>query len=187
MNGPVLWVEDDADDVFLIGHAIRKAGLDQPSLVRDGGEAVDYLSGSGKYADRGAYPFPTLILLDLKIPKMSGFEVLSWIRQRSEVRRVPVVMFTSSREACDVDRAYDLGANAYLLKSVDHDDLVEALRRVRAFWLDLNVHPTSPVAMSRASALGVGALAPGESRMLRDSGAGARKSDCDRLAPDGGL
>ncbi len=150
MSTPVLWVEDDADDVILIGRAIRKAGLDQPSLVRDGCEAVAYLSGSGKYADRVAYPLPTLILLDLKLPKMSGFEVLAWIRARSEVPRVPVVMFTSSREACDIDRAYHVGANAYLLKSVDHEDLVEALRRVRAFWLELNMNPTPPVALSSA-------------------------------------
>jgi len=151
MNVPVLWVEDDADDVLLIGRAIRKAGLDQPSLVRDGAEAVAYLSGSEKYADRVAYPLPALILLDLKLPRMSGFEVLSWIRQRSEIRRLPVVMFTSSREACDIDRAYGLGANAYLLKSVDHDDLVEALRRVRAFWLELNLNPTPHIPESAGS------------------------------------
>lgn len=154
MNPPVLWVEDDADDVFLIGRAIQKAGLDQPFLVRDGGEAVAYLSGSGKHADRIAYPLPSLILLDLKLPKMSGFEVLSWIRERSEIRRVPVVMFTSSKEASDIDRAYSLGANAYLLKSVDHDDLVEALRRVRAFWLELNLNPTPPDSISSMPRVG---------------------------------
>jgi CheY-like chemotaxis protein len=146
VNTSVLWVEDDADDVFLIGRAIRKAGLCQPTLVRDGGEAVAYLSGSGPYADRSVYPLPKLILLDLKLPKMSGFEVLSWIRERSQVRRLPVVMFTSSNEACDIDRAYGLGANAYLTKSVDHQHLVEALRCVRAFWLDLNLNPTPRVA-----------------------------------------
>jgi len=144
MSNTVLWVEDDADDVLLIGRAIRKAGLDQPALARDGREAVAYLSGSGEFADREAHPFPSLILLDLKLPKMSGFEVLQWIRERPELRRIPVVMFTSSKEKADVDRAYDLGANAYLLKSVDHEDLVQALTRVREFWLDLNVNPTRP-------------------------------------------
>src|SRR6185436_11152458 len=145
MSNTVLWVEDDADDVLLIGRALRKAGLDQPALARDGREAVAYLSGDGKYADRAAHPFPSLILLDLKLPKMSGFEVLRWIRERPEVCRVPVVMFTSSRERADIDRAYDLGANGYLIKSVDHDDLVEALKRVRKFWLDLNINPARPV------------------------------------------
>lgn len=145
MNGTVLWVEDNADDVLLIGRAIRKAGLDQPALARDGSEAVAYLSGTGKFVDRDAHPFPSLILLDLKLPKMSGFEVLQWIREHPEVCRIPVVMFTSSKERTDIDRAYDLGANAYLLKSVDHDDLVKALTRVREFWLDLNIHPTRPV------------------------------------------
>jgi CheY-like chemotaxis protein len=145
MNTTLLWVEDDADDVLLIGRAILKAGLDHPALARDGREAVAYLSGSGKFADRNAYPFPSLILLDLKLPKMSGFEVLQWIREHAEVCRTPVVMFTSSKERADIDRAYDLGANGYLLKSVDHDDLVEALKRVREFWLDLNINPTRPV------------------------------------------
>ncbi len=144
MTTTILWIEDDPDDVLLIGRAIRKAGLDQPSLVRDGREAVAYLSGTGPYADRGAHPFPALILLDLKLPKMSGFEVLQWIREHEETSRIPVVMFTSSRERADVDRAYGLGANAYLLKSVDHDDLVEALRRFRSFWLELNLNPGEP-------------------------------------------
>lgn len=145
MSHTMLWVEDDADDVLLIGRAIMKAGLPYPALVRDGREAVEYLSGSGKYADRLAHPFPSIILLDLKLPRMSGFEVLSWIRERPELRRIPVIMFTSSREKIDVDRAYELGANAYLLKSLDHADLVEALKRVHAFWLDLNLHPSLPV------------------------------------------
>ncbi len=144
MISPVLWVEDDANDAFLIGRAIRKAGLEQPNLVTDGAEAVAYLSGTGIYADRDLYPFPSLVLLDLKLPKMSGFEVLQWIRKHPASRRLPVIIFTSSNTAMDIDRAYDLGANAYLLKSVDHTDLVEALRRLRAFWLELNLHPSIP-------------------------------------------
>lgn len=145
MSQTILWVEDDRDDAFLIGRAIRKAGLDQPMLVTDGREAVEYLSGSGKYGDRGAHPLPSLILLDLKLPKMSGFEVLQWVRGNPAFRRIPVIMFTSSKEKVDVDRAYELGANAYLLKSVDYQNLVEALKVVRAFWLDLNLSPTLPV------------------------------------------
>jgi len=145
MTKTMLWVEDDADDVLLITRAIQKAGLAQPALVRDGNEAVEYLSGAGKHADRNAYPFPSIILLDLKLPKMSGFEVLQWIRERPELCRIPVIMFTSSRERIDVDRAYELGANAYLLKSVDHHDLVESLKKLRAFWMELALHPALPV------------------------------------------
>lgn len=152
MNATILWVEDDPDDVLLIGRAIRKAGLDQPALARDGQEAVEYLSGSGKFSDRTAYPFPSLILLDLKLPKKSGFEVLQWLRARQETCRIPVVMFTSSRERVDVDRAYELGANAYLLKSVDHEDLVEALKRVQNFWLALNLNPSIPTPQEAAPA-----------------------------------
>ncbi len=163
MKRRVLWVEDDADDVLLIGRAIHKAGFDQPALVRDGREAVDYLSGSGKYADRNAHPFPSLVLLDLKLPKMSGFEVLQWIRERPEVCRVPVVMFTSSSEKADIDRAYDLGANGYLLKSVDHEDLVEAIKRVRNFWLDLNVNPGRPIHEIAAAVCPPGSLKEGGS------------------------
>lgn len=145
MSYTVLWVEDDADDVFLIGRAIQKTGLNPLQLARDGKEAVDYLTGTGAYANREAYPFPTLVLLDLKLPKMSGFEVLQWSWKQPEVCRIPVIIFTSSRERSDIDRAYELGANAYLLKSVDHANLVEALKRVHAFWLELNMRPTLPV------------------------------------------
>lgn len=144
MSLTILWVEDDADDVLLITRAIQKIGFVQPALARDGKEAVDYLSGEGKYADRDAYPFPSIILLDLKLPKMSGFEVLQWIRERPDLCRIPVLMFTSSRERIDVDRAYELGANAYLVKSVDHSDLMETLKKFRAFWMDLVLHPTVP-------------------------------------------
>lgn len=154
MNHSILWVEDDGDDAFLIGRAIKKAGLDQPMLVTDGGEAVAYLSGTGKYSDRAAHPMPSLVLLDLKLPRMSGFEILQWIRERQDLRRIPVIMFTSSKEKTDIDRAYDLGANAYLLKSVDHEDLVEALKRLRAFWLDLNLNPSTAVRESASTAAG---------------------------------
>jgi CheY-like chemotaxis protein len=154
MSGKILWVEDDPDDVLLIGRAIRKSGLDQPVLVRDGREALAYLSGSGPYADRSLHPFPTLVLLDVKLPKMSGFEMLQWIREHEVTSRVPVLMFTSSKERADVDRAYRLGANAYLLKSVDHEQLVESLRRVRAFWLELNLNPSVPSHEIAASAQG---------------------------------
>ena len=141
MTSSVLWVEDDANDAYLIGRAIQKAGLKPPNIVTDGLEAVAYLSGAGIYADRAVHPFPCLLLLDIKLPKMSGFEILQWIRQQPGLRRLPVIMFTSSKSTADIDRAYDLGANAYLLKPVDHVDLVEAVGRLRAFWVDLNVQP----------------------------------------------
>jgi CheY-like chemotaxis protein len=156
MSHPVLWVEDDADNILLIGRAMGKAGLGRPAIARDGREAVDYLSGAERFANRDAYPFPTFILMDLKLPKMTGLEVLQWIRAQPGIRRVPVIMFTSSQERSDIDRAYALGANAYLSKSVDHVRLVETLKSVRAFWMDLNLNPSTPVHESATTAPGMG-------------------------------
>src|SRR5689334_22237166 len=100
--------------------SFEKAHLTNPvQIVRDGGEAVAYLSGEGKYANRAEYPLPVLVLLDLKMPGMDGFEVLSWIRQRDGIRGLPVVVLTSSNEIRDVNRAYALGANSFFVKELD--------------------------------------------------------------------
>jgi len=138
--GSVLLVEDDADDVLLMRRAVKKAGLpDLLKVVDDGDEAVAYLSGDGDPA--GAAP-PSFVLLDLKIPKRSGFEVLAWIRSRPGLRRVPVIVLTSSNDKNDVDRAYELGANAYLIKPAAYNDLVELLKAVATFWILWNTFPS---------------------------------------------
>lgn len=121
MSTPVvLHVEDDPSDRLILGVVFERT---VPSVrlctAVDGEEAIAWLSGQARFADRAAYPMPHLVLLDLKLPRRSGFEVLQWIRKDSEVRALPVVVLTSSREPRDLDLAYALGANSYLVKSVD--------------------------------------------------------------------
>jgi CheY-like chemotaxis protein len=142
---PILLVEDSPDDALLIQRAFRKANLANPvQLVRDGEEAVAYLSGAAPYDDRGRFPLPVFMLLDLKLPRRSGLEVLAWLRQESAVRRLPVVVLTSSRESVDVNRAYDLGVNSYLTKPVGFEALMEMVKNVNLYWLVLNESPELP-------------------------------------------
>ena len=142
---PILLAEDSPDDALLIQRAFRKANLAYPvQVVRDGEEAVAYLSGAAPYDDRGQFPLPVFMLLDLKLPRRSGLEVLAWLRQESAVRRLPVVVLTSSREAVDVNRAYDLGVNSYLTKPVGFEALIEMVKNVNLYWLVLNESPELP-------------------------------------------
>jgi CheY-like chemotaxis protein len=139
---PILLVEDSPDDALLIQRAFKKANLANPvQLVRDGDEAVAYLSGAPPYDDRTRFPLPVFMLLDLKLPRRSGLEVLAWVRQESLVRRLPVVVLTSSRESVDVNRAYDLGVNSYLTKPVGFEALLEMVKNVNLYWLVLNENP----------------------------------------------
>jgi CheY-like chemotaxis protein len=139
---PILLVEDSPDDALLIQRAFRKANLANPvQLVRDGEEAVTYLKGAPPFDDRSRFPLPVFMLLDLKLPRRSGLEVLAWVRQESPVRRLPVVVLTSSRESVDVNRAYDLGVNSYLTKPVGFEALLEMVKNVNLYWLVLNEHP----------------------------------------------
>jgi len=141
MSKTLLWVEDDPNDILLGQRAMAKVGLEAPQLVRDGQEAIDYLAGEGKFQDRSQHPCPSVILLDLKLPKLSGFEVLRWLREQPVLRRIPVVVLTSSKESGDINRAYDLGANAYLVKAVDFKELVAVLELIRAFCIKANRAP----------------------------------------------
>ena len=139
----VLLVEDDPADVRLIQRAFRKLESTVPmTRLTNGDDAVAYLSGAAPYENRAAYPIPSVILLDIKLPRRSGFEVLDWLRrQRSALRRLPVVMLTSSRHSVDVNRAYDLGANSYLAKPETPSDLDRLASEFQAYWLSLNQPP----------------------------------------------
>jgi CheY-like chemotaxis protein len=146
MNGAytVLLVEDDPDDVVLTQRAFKKASVANPlHVVTDGEEAVAYLSGQGRFADRAEHPLPMLLLLDLKLLRRSGLEVLEWLRAQPGLRRLPVVVLTSSKESQDVNRAYDLGVNSYLVKPVAFDSLQEMVQSLGFYWLMLNKSPDS--------------------------------------------
>ncbi|WP_442854738.1 response regulator [Fischerella sp. PCC 9605] len=135
----ILLVEDDPNDIFLIERAFRRSNFNHPILVvKDGDEAIMYLEGQGCYAQRENYPLPALILLDLKLPRRSGLEVLEWLKQQPLLKRIPVVILTSSRENVDVDRAYDIGVNSYLIKPVAFNALQEMMQVFNSYWLNFN-------------------------------------------------
>jgi CheY-like chemotaxis protein len=138
----ILVVEDNPTDVMLIRRAFDKAKLANPlQFVGDGDAAVEYLSGNMGYADREMFPLPILMLLDLKLPKRSGLEVLEWLRTQETLKRIPVVVLTSSQQDRDVNAAYDIGVNSYLVKPVAFDGLLQMLKTVNLYWLMLNERP----------------------------------------------
>ena len=142
----ILLAEDDDNDVLLLERAFEKAGLRHSlRIVRDGDQAIQYLEGRGIYSDRKKFPLPFLMLLDLKMPGTGGFEVIQWIRREPELKRLLVVVLTSSNVQSDVDRAYELGANSYLVKPVGFDALVEMVRTTHQYWFGLNEAPDNPV------------------------------------------
>jgi DNA-binding response OmpR family regulator len=143
----ILLVEDNTNDVMLLKRAFNKAGARGTlQAVIDGDAAVAYLAGEGIYADRERYPVPHLLLLDLKLPRRSGHEVLGWLRTREELKRIPVIMLTSSREREDIDRAYDLGANSYLVKPMGFDELMAMVKSLDGYWMEWNDGPEVRVA-----------------------------------------
>lgn len=141
----ILLADDDPNDVLLIQRAFHKAGLrDVLKVVTDGEQAIQYLSGSGAYGDRKRFPLPFLLLLDLKMPGCDGFEVLQWVRNDADNRRLLVVVLTSSNVQSDVDRAYELGANSYLVKPVEFDEMASMVQRFEVYWTEMNRVPTAP-------------------------------------------
>jgi len=135
----VLVVEDREDDILLLRRAFRAAGILNPVMtVRSGEEAIWYLAGEGKYWSRIEFPLPRLILLDLKMPEMDGFEVLEWIRSRKEFSAITVIVLTSSKEIKDVKRAYELGANSFIVKETEFNHTVTLSKLLKDYWLDLN-------------------------------------------------
>jgi two-component system response regulator len=138
----ILLVEDNTDDVLLTLRALQRANiLNDVVVARDGHEAFDYLSAKGQFAGRDASDFPVVVLLDLKMPRMSGLEFLRRIRTMNNLRLLPVVILTSSKEEQDVSESYNLGANSYIQKPVDFDQFVQAIRTLGFYWLALNVSP----------------------------------------------
>jgi two-component system response regulator len=139
-NKVILLVEDNPRDEALTLRALRKGNiLNEIIVARDGVEALDYIFGRGKYLGREVNDRPQLVLLDLKLPKMDGFEVLGEIRGDDRTRHQPVVVFTSSDEEADLVRSYDLGANSYVRKPVDFDQFLEATKQLGLYWLLTNM------------------------------------------------
>lgn len=138
----ILLVEDDDNDVFLIQRAFGRLNLPHSlQVVTNGEEAINYLEGKAPYNDLECYPIPALILLDLKLPRKSGLEVLAWIRQQPQLKRLLVVVLTASRETPDINKAYEIGANSYLVKPVNFHDFLEMIRTLDLYWLIFNEKP----------------------------------------------
>ena len=138
----ILLVEDNQDDEELALLAFQKSYIaNQVVVARDGAEALDYLFGTGPHAGRDVLVLPQVVLLDLKLPKIDGLEVLRRLRGDPRTRRLPVVVLTSSREEQDLIESYDLGANSYVRKPVDFAQFAEAVRQLQLYWLVLNEAP----------------------------------------------
>ena len=138
-NRALLLVEDNEDDVFLMKRALKSARIVNPLLVvEDGQEALDYFDGAGKFADRDQYPLPAVVFLDLKLPFISGHEVLAWIRRQKQLESMVVIVLTSSNEASDLSRCYALGANSYLVKPPTPEQLDDLAKAFKWYWLEYN-------------------------------------------------
>jgi CheY-like chemotaxis protein len=144
-NRPVLYAEDDENDAFFMERAFQLAEIHNPlRIVNNGQLAIDYLSGTGQFADRTQHPAPCLILLDLKMPLISGLDALNWIRSTPLTKTIPVVMLTSSNQDSDVYDAYATGANGYLIKPGKPAELLAMVKAIKDYWLAQNQIPESP-------------------------------------------
>ena len=148
MNPHVLLVaEDNEMDALLLERAVGKAGMPFQMLrVEDGNALIAYLRGDGVYADRKQYPWPKVVLIDLKMPNVDGFGVLTWLRSNVDLPRIPAVVFSSSALTRDVERAYTLGANSYVVKPTAPENLESMVKALHKWWCEYNV--TDPLAMT---------------------------------------
>ena len=144
MSDTILLVEDSPDDVLFLTRAFRKAGVEHAlHVAEDGQQALDYLAGNGEYGDRARHPLPLLVLLDLKSPYVPGLEVLRWIRSQAALKNVTVVVLTSSDHPADIKESYALGANSFLSKPSNPNELTELIRSMTDYWLHKNVQDRS--------------------------------------------
>ena len=138
----LLVAEDDANDVFFLERAFKEADVQNPlQIVHDGQETIDYLAGVGNFSDRSKYPLPYLLILDLKMPRMTGMDVLKWLQDQPELRSLPVIVFSSSAHRLDIERAYQLGANAFVVKPSSLGRRADLAKLIKEFWLDFNEAP----------------------------------------------
>ena len=143
LDADVLLAEDDPNDAELVRRALKRGGtVSSVAHVQDGVEVLDYLHGRGEFAARRGRALPRVVLLDLKLPKLTGLEVLREIRAHADLRRQVVVMLTSSREERDLRAAYESGVNSYVVKAVNFEELMESMSRLAQYWLKVNQLPT---------------------------------------------
>ncbi|WP_316767556.1 response regulator [Pedobacter frigiditerrae] len=141
-NIEILFVEDSVDDAALTIRALNKSGFTHKLLhVKDGAEALDFLYCKGIFSSRNPNQFPTLILLDLKMPKVSGIQVLEQVKADKRMKSIPVVMLTSSNEGPDIERCFELGANSYIVKPVESDNFSKAIKEIGLYWMVLSQPP----------------------------------------------
>ena len=135
LTSTILLVDDNEDDLYALRRALKKAGIANPQqVVTDGQQAIDYLAGAGRFADRGQFPLPFLVFLDLKMPFRGGFEVLGWIREQPALASMVVIVLTGSDETKVHQRAYALGARSYLVKPPQPADLRSIIESMESFW-----------------------------------------------------
>jgi CheY-like chemotaxis protein len=138
----ILLVEDSPSDAALITRAFDRSGVENPiRRVKDGEEALAYLAGSGAFADRKENPLPAVILLDLNLPRFNGYQLMIWLRTQPELKRIPVVVLTESRDAESINRAYDAGANSYLVKPGEASEIARVVDTIRQYWMSMNEPP----------------------------------------------
>lgn len=146
MHQTILYVEDDANDQFFVERIMKKLALSlELKFVSTGVEAIQYLTGEGEFSDRRRFPLPTLILMDIKMPGKSGLEVLEWLKDHAALKKIPVVMISSSSLQEDIDRAYELGANAYVVKPPTLDQLQKLFKATGEFFGEHVSHPSVSV------------------------------------------
>jgi CheY-like chemotaxis protein len=143
-NFPILVVEDQEADFILLKRAFERVKVTNPiQWARDGYEALDYLQGKAKYADRSKFPLPDLLIVDLKMPRMSGFELLDYIHNNPDFRVIPTIVMSASKQDADLKKAYDLGASTFFVKPTDFSTLVDLVKRLYDYWKMAEKPPSS--------------------------------------------
>ncbi len=138
-TAPILYVEDESNDVLLLKFALQAAGVTNRVVVAEDGErAIEYLAGEGSFSDRQQHPLPGVVILDLKMPRVTGFEVLEWARKRNDLRCLPFIVFSSSAHEGDVERCYALGANSFAVKPSGVDERNAFARGIKEYWLSFH-------------------------------------------------
>jgi CheY-like chemotaxis protein len=141
----LLVVDDDENDLLFMRRAISRAEISNPvQVVRDGQQAIDYLAGTGSFADRIQFPLPGLIITDYQLPLKSGFDLLKWLRSRPGLKRIPVILLSSTANPAEMSAVFDAGGNAFVVKPTGMLELVDLFKAIKEFWINFNQVPPIP-------------------------------------------